>query len=767
MTGDFCGNYSTVTPEETGLFEARALGTTFTSGTVYISYPAYSVVAHSGGQCGPTVPAGILGLPSTEVSSIRGFWSSDIGATQLHFTLYSMNFADLYPNPVPASAWFGQYTCNQREDWPACATITEANYVPLISYPSELVNIDPRWSTCQFDMLALPDPPYALTQQIIAHAPTPVSIPLAPVDPTPHPNPFHPSLAPSTGNWLSVPKPTQTAGPSIGLGKPLPIKSPSPPEDPSYPKSLSHLDHSSASNDPTSPNKPSPQDHTLFPHFPPLDSDPKDPGAIVASLLQTGAWHADNPSTGSIADDHAHNWGSNAAGLRAPNEGDKSHVSEADPVNINTPFSDALNLEDTNGDNNPQIETFSPLDPATESAVHGYTINSEGNLVIGTHTLTPSSNTIISGQRVSFDYGRIQVNGQTLSPPSGAAKAAEGIVGIITTVNGQILTAVANTGSGFFTVDGKILEIGGQPKTIGSGSDGLPLVVGVASDGLVYSTPGGKQTTAMFSTLPSDELAGVFSFLISGVRSVILDSDTEDMGAVVTLGSRKMTAWEEAPRSGGGDASIVILGSQTLTIGGKAITVDRETMSADASGLLIGMGGKTQTAPFSAILETEAVLKAIGEAKLDKGLASSARGLLLTIGTSTYTALEMSTTSRSSDIMLFGEETYIVRGTPTTLGGDTLVALSDGLIVGNQGSTTTMHFSNWVAGVAAEALQTAEANGATTGGKGGGSFQTPDAGVTTGSLSTTAIAKASGSFSGIRLAHRLSGIALVGLMLYF
>ncbi|KAI9660331.1 MAG: hypothetical protein M1821_009681 [Bathelium mastoideum] len=70
MTGDFCGNFSTVTPTRPGPVVATTLGTTFTSGTAYISYPAFSAVNGDaqGGLCGNTIPAGFLALPSSSIS---------------------------------------------------------------------------------------------------------------------------------------------------------------------------------------------------------------------------------------------------------------------------------------------------------------------------------------------------------------------------------------------------------------------------------------------------------------------------------------------------------------------------------------------------------------------------------------------------------------------------------------------------------------------------------------------------------------------------
>ena len=113
---------------------AEAFGTTFTSGTAYVSYSGASA-GGPGGPCGQVHTSGIFAVPSSSVSS---YYFRAPGPTVTdeaeYASLASFNFADLPPNPLPASAWSGQASCadNLGETPVNCAIITEANYAPEI-----------------------------------------------------------------------------------------------------------------------------------------------------------------------------------------------------------------------------------------------------------------------------------------------------------------------------------------------------------------------------------------------------------------------------------------------------------------------------------------------------------------------------------------------------------------------------------------------------------------------------------------------------------
>lgn len=123
-----------MTPNVSTLVTEVALGTTFTSGTAYISYSGASA-GGPGGTCGQVHSSGIFAVPSSRVSSYFYRAPGPTVTDEAEFaSLASFNFADLAPNPLPAAAWSAQASCvdNLGETPVDCATITEANYAPEI-----------------------------------------------------------------------------------------------------------------------------------------------------------------------------------------------------------------------------------------------------------------------------------------------------------------------------------------------------------------------------------------------------------------------------------------------------------------------------------------------------------------------------------------------------------------------------------------------------------------------------------------------------------
>lgn len=137
-------------------------GQTFTLGSAYLSYAG--VTARAGGtdnaQCGTPLPPGVLGLPSSRLSTYRGHAAAMPIAS---LPPYPLNFADLAPNPVPWDAWISQETCATHQDYPSCQTITQAAYRPWIVYPREFWEMGGEsWKKCGSDVFGIMDPPSAL-----------------------------------------------------------------------------------------------------------------------------------------------------------------------------------------------------------------------------------------------------------------------------------------------------------------------------------------------------------------------------------------------------------------------------------------------------------------------------------------------------------------------------------------------------------------------------------------------------------------------------
>lgn len=184
-----------------------ALGTTFTSGSVYLSF--HTLYASYDGfydRVGPTFKDTIIPVPSTAMSTHCG------GFTEAHGPGTPLNYADLNW-PVPASAYNCQARCDQRfvplsnrsETPPQCKTIwSDVN--PNIAIPTMVKDLIPEWSSCSMEGFRIPnfwfDPPIMLTRQDSIALPT-----------TPHAEPTQEPPAPSSGLSSSIP--VRTGSPKI------------------------------------------------------------------------------------------------------------------------------------------------------------------------------------------------------------------------------------------------------------------------------------------------------------------------------------------------------------------------------------------------------------------------------------------------------------------------------------------------------------------------------------------------------------------------
>ena len=151
-------------------------------------------------------------------------------------------------------------------------------------------------------------------------------------------------------------------------------------------------------------------------------------------------------------------------------------------------------------------------------------------------------------------------------------------------------------------------------------------------------------------------------------------------GAMITLGSSTFTAVEESESPG--SSSIVLIGSQTLTVDGAPITANGETIIASPSGLVIIGNDHTTTVPFSTVSESP-VSTPVTEA-------------IVTIGSSIVTAIEESGVSGSPAVVLMDGQTLTVGGAAITINGETISAGSSGIVVVSGRSTITDSYSTAV-----------------------------------------------------------------------
>ncbi|KAG9644420.1 hypothetical protein KCV04_g4249, partial [Aureobasidium melanogenum] len=180
---DKCHNNGSTITNTGGPTSIEALGTTLTSGSVYLSFKSlYAFQEGFGERIGPAFTDFILPLPSSAISTQCGGWFSAQGPGT------PLNYADLN-YPWPASAYNCMNRC--RTDlsftisngtgvrWtppPQCSTIW-SDLNPILAMPTEVRNLVPAWSTCSMWDAALPnfvfDPPRALVAGTTVATPTP------------------------------------------------------------------------------------------------------------------------------------------------------------------------------------------------------------------------------------------------------------------------------------------------------------------------------------------------------------------------------------------------------------------------------------------------------------------------------------------------------------------------------------------------------------------------------------------------------------------
>ncbi|THW86956.1 hypothetical protein D6D15_07002 [Aureobasidium pullulans] len=143
----------------------EALGTTLTSGNVYLSFKTlYAFQDGFDNRIGPTYTDFIMPFPSSAISTQCGGWQSAQGPGT------PLNYADLN-FPWPASAYnYAPYKPPSQ-----CSTIW-SDLNPILAMPTEVRDMVPEWSSCSMWDEALPnfvfDPPRALVAGTAVATPT-------------------------------------------------------------------------------------------------------------------------------------------------------------------------------------------------------------------------------------------------------------------------------------------------------------------------------------------------------------------------------------------------------------------------------------------------------------------------------------------------------------------------------------------------------------------------------------------------------------------
>jgi len=536
-----------------------------------------------------TLPGGVLTVPSTELQSYRGM-AGYFGS------VYSFNFADLPPNPVPVLAYEGSQLCfldlvnsfdlvfypDTMEPWPWCTTIVDDAYEPFLVYPTQFLDLDPAFASCVFDLNGIFDPPTALATAGFLTPPT-VS---GPASTTPaDPGPTLPLITAvlTTIPFLQLPESSNSSPGGSGdpAGNSASGSGSDPGGDPGGPGSnrnqglesisfsteiaswLSGTGSNGNSNDVSGSGGGVPA---------PEDTNPDD-SSVIGAILTLG--HGSTTITAS----EDGNWGIVVAGQTIqlgdpPATIGEDLISAAPGGSIVVVSPDDLTtiaLSQIAGSGF-AAQAQVTLPPAAILTLGGEVVTAiqgdNGGVLIDGTTLPQRQTATIGGQTLYVAPGGNAVvvaqNGQTTTVP---LINPNPIIAVFTLDDGEVVTATSMTAA-----NGKpVIAFGNTTLTV----DGTALT----TDGVVLSAVS----------------AGL---VVAGPPR----SGSDVTGAIFTIGSSVFTAVESVNAQG---STIVVIGGQTLTLGGAQVTLpDGEIVSAGTSGLLVIGNGKSSSVPYSAIPAT-------------------------------------------------------------------------------------------------------------------------------------------------------------------
>ena len=332
--------------------------------------------------------------------------------------------------------------------------------------------------------------------------------------------------------------------------------------------------------------------------------------------------------------------------------------------------------------------------------------NDPGAVSIAGTTLRAGDHTEVAGTPVSVGNGYVVVgSGAQASTLSLAENVADpGGSGAVLTFGSKTFTAVQEPGhNGAVVIGDQIVSLGGAPITVAGhtvslGNHGLtvdgsstialgPLVTGdtssVAKNMAVISLGSSKVTAieqdhgvvaigTQTLSVGGPEITMDGHVVSLGSNGVVVDGSStiglEQLAsadlikemkatAIITLGSSELTAFEES----NGD---MVIRTQTISIGGPAITVDGHVLSDGPNGVIVD-GAKT--VPWSSL----------SGAVAEEALITAVDGKVLT-------AIEQS--NHAGTVVVDGSVTLMVGGPDATIDGEVISLGTGGLVV--NGSVT-------------------------------------------------------------------------------
>ncbi|OQN96747.1 hypothetical protein B0A48_17171 [Cryoendolithus antarcticus] len=606
------GNHTIVPANATGPVTAVALGRTFTSPTVYISFDSL-YARDSCAPYGPTYTDQIVAL--TNPADLSSLWGSSSGGGVLSTAFF--NYTDIYITPVPESIYTSQPRCasarasacdprkGNEPDMSACLTWTcprVAPYEPIIAIPPEVKNLDPAWASCGGGINGAYDPPLPLTPvSTVVGVTTPGDGGLDTTTPaTPASTPQSPAAPVTTGAGTTTPAPdnlpaSSTSPSTIQSTAEPPIAKPSSSQladtqpanidpgtsdpgnsDPgSSDPSGSDPGHGSTGNDqpgssPQAGAQPGASSSPQATQLPAPSNSPATTNALsVLDSVLSSAQHAASSSPPGGNAETGGNAGSNGGNVGGSTGNGQADVSSSGP------------------DSAPPVVVAVPNGgSATVSQVGGgsVAIANGGSVTV----VAAGAAATIGGQTFSVPSsgGAVVIGSSTQVLPAAAAQTPTTIV-----AGGQTLTA-SNAGSGVIVAQGgsTVTVVPGQAATLGSQVVSLAtnnggLVVGSSTFAVVATT-----NPASVGSAPASAVITANGQTITAVAqggSVVLSNDgtavTVSAGAAATIAGQVISA----PQIGGavmvGDSTVQLSTSQAVASQG-IFTAGGQTVTAVAQG---------------------------------------------------------------------------------------------------------------------------------------------------------------------------------------
>ncbi|KAI7474010.1 hypothetical protein KC357_g5356 [Hortaea werneckii] len=625
------------------------------------------------------------------------------------------NYTNLALTPVPLSVYLDQPSCYDS----FCSTIF-TDYRPVLSVPQQILSLDPAWSSCDVYWRGLYDPPKALQ---------PAQVVMGPTTPAGDGQPMSTSAVPENSLVSPTVKPT--------------IVSDDPPKITTATQDPSSTDLQSPSSPQVQQSATSPVPST--PTLGSADSVQSDAVQIDSEVVKPPPNTEDRNNPSSSTPGQTTNTQANGDGTSISDPGAETKDGSHAPSNAAEVFSEAQ--QDHTDNNNGPMVTFSDTDGQQHSGVLSgdnvildstVTISQGGakSSVVGIGVVSAADSELVISQEdvkitaaysdalkgpaaaastafITFEgstytvvqstrLGAQEAGPETQSLEAATFKAGENVFieyrpesdeavrvvaegttfslerGSATNIDDQSISADP-TGNLAFNGENLAYTSLDQPALPSSSG-----IIFTANDGDVYTVVQNGDADLLVHnsgstfTIPASSAitAGGSEIRLGVSNHVLVDSKTVEPSALpsassehraeFTIGGNIRTAIEHA------SASVAVFDGTTVSVGGPALTFGDDTVSMAPGGLVLQSSGKQDTITFA-------------QAQAQDTTA------ILTLGADGMTAFAFGSDPTSMPRGIVVDGTTLLAGeSAITMSGDTISLGRSGIVIANDGSTSTL-----------------------------------------------------------------------------